>query len=100
MRVQLVRSTQLEELADRALDIIFRYRLRPTRGFDYVSAAATRVTGYTPEEHYANPDLGFKLVPPERPQRPRRSHGGAELGAGRPPLGPQGRDHLRRTSPA
>lgn len=55
----------LEQLAERALDIIYRYRLRPTRGFEYVSPAATRVTGYTPEEHYADPDLGFKLVHPD-----------------------------------
>lgn len=55
----------VEGLADRVPDIIFRYRLRPTRGFDYVSAAATRVTGFTPEEHYADPDLGLKLVHPD-----------------------------------
>ena len=56
------------QFADRALDIIYRYRLRPTRGFDYVSPAATRITGYSPEEHYADPDLGFKLVhPADRP---------------------------------
>lgn len=50
---------------DRALDIVYRYALRPTRRFEYVSAAATRVTGYTPEDHYADPDLGFKLVHPD-----------------------------------
>lgn len=55
----------LERLAERALDIIYRYRLRPERGFDYVSPASTRVTGYTPAEHYADPDLGFKLVHPD-----------------------------------
>ncbi len=57
--------TGLEQLADRALDIIYRYRLKPTRGFEYVSAAATRITGYTPEEHYADPDLGLRLVHPD-----------------------------------
>lgn len=51
-------------LADRAHDLIYRYRLRPTRGFEYVNPAAARMTGYTPEEHYANPDLGFELVHP------------------------------------
>lgn len=55
----------LERLADRALDIIYRYRVAPERGFEYVSPAATRVTGYTPEDHYADPDLGFKLVHPD-----------------------------------
>lgn len=65
MEAQAIRPAQLEGLANRALDIIYRYRLQPTRGFEYVSAAATRVTGYTPEEHYADPDLGFKLVHPD-----------------------------------
>jgi PAS domain S-box-containing protein len=51
--------------ADRAADLIYRYRLQPTRGFEYVNPAATRMTGYTPEEHYADPDLGFKLVHPD-----------------------------------
>jgi PAS domain S-box-containing protein len=55
----------LEGLAERALDIIYRYRLRPSRGFEYVSPSVTRITGYTPAEHYADPDLGFKLVHPD-----------------------------------
>jgi PAS domain S-box-containing protein len=55
----------LEQLAERALDIIYRYRFRPTRGFEYVSPAVTRVNGYTPEEHYSDPDIGLKLVHPD-----------------------------------
>jgi PAS domain S-box-containing protein len=55
----------LEQLAERAVDIIYRYRLQPTRGFEYVSPSVTRVNGYTPEEHYADPDLGRKLVHPD-----------------------------------
>lgn len=54
-----------EGFAERAPDLIYRYRLRPTRGFDYVNPAAIRLTGYTPAEHYADPDLGFKLVHPD-----------------------------------
>lgn len=52
-------------LAENAQDIVYRYRLIPEPGFEYVSPAATRITGYTPEEHYADPQLGFKLVHPE-----------------------------------
>lgn len=55
----------LEGLAERAQDLIYRYRLRPTRGFDYVNPAATRITGYTPAEHYADADLGLKLIHPD-----------------------------------
>src|SRR5919107_588864 len=52
-------------LAENAKDIIYRYRLKPTPGFEYVSPSATALTGYTPEEHYADPELGLKLVHPE-----------------------------------
>ena len=49
-------------LAENAQDIIYRYRFYPERGFEYVNPAATVITGYTPEEHYADPDLGFKII--------------------------------------
>jgi PAS domain S-box-containing protein len=52
-------------LAENAKDIIYRYRLKPTPGFEYVSSSATDLTGYTPEEHYADPELGLKLVHPD-----------------------------------
>ena len=52
-------------LAENAKDIIYRYRLKPTPGFEYVSPSATALTGYTPEEHYADPELGLKLVHPD-----------------------------------
>ena len=52
-------------LAENAKDIIYRYRLKPAPGFEYVSPSATDLTGYTPEEHYADPELGLKLVHPD-----------------------------------
>lgn len=52
-------------LAEHAQDLIYRYRLVPTRGFEYVSPSSTAMTGYTPQEHYADPDLGLKLVHPD-----------------------------------
>lgn len=52
-------------LAENAQDLIYRYQFTPTRGFEYVSPSATAITGYTPEEHYADPDLGLKIVHPE-----------------------------------
>jgi PAS domain S-box-containing protein/putative nucleotidyltransferase with HDIG domain len=54
--VRLARHTQ---------DLIYRYEFTPRRGFVYVSPSATVMTGYTPAEHYADPDLGFKLVHPD-----------------------------------
>ncbi len=52
-------------LAENARDLIYRYRFKPTPAFEYVSPAATRILGYTPEEHYADPELGFKVVHPD-----------------------------------
>jgi PAS domain S-box-containing protein len=52
-------------LMENSRDIIYSYRLGENRGFEYVNEAATRITGYTPEEHYADPDLGLKLVHPD-----------------------------------
>jgi diguanylate cyclase (GGDEF)-like protein/PAS domain S-box-containing protein len=52
-------------LAENAQDLIFRYRLKPTPGFEYVSPSATDMIGFTPEEHYADPELGYKIVHPD-----------------------------------
>jgi PAS domain S-box-containing protein len=52
-------------LAENSVDLIYRYRVAPDPGFEYVNPAATAMTGYTPEEHYADPQLGLKLVHPE-----------------------------------
>lgn len=52
-------------LAEQAQDLIYRYRLAPEPGFDYVSPSATAITGYAPEDHYADPLLGFRLVHPD-----------------------------------
>jgi PAS domain S-box-containing protein len=52
-------------LAEHAQDVIYRYRVAPPRGFVYVNPAVATLTGYTPEEHYADPDLGLKLVHPD-----------------------------------
>lgn len=52
-------------IADHTRDIIYRYRFTPQPGFEYVSPSAFAVTGYTPEEHYADPQLGLKIVHPD-----------------------------------
>ncbi|MGE5598151.1 MAG: PAS domain S-box protein [Bacteroidota bacterium] len=52
-------------LADNARDVVYRIELRPRQRFAYVSPAVYAMTGYTPEEHYRDPDLGLKIVHPE-----------------------------------
>lgn len=49
-------------LAENARDIIFRYRVGPDPGFEYVSPAAASITGYTPEEYYRDPLLVSKIA--------------------------------------
>ncbi|MBV9041884.1 MAG: EAL domain-containing protein [Acidimicrobiia bacterium] len=49
-------------LAENAPDCIFRYRVQPDPGFDYVSPASTAMFGYTPEELYQDPTLVIAIV--------------------------------------
>src|SRR6267142_640953 len=58
-------EARFRRLAENARDIIYRYRLRPTPGFEYVSPAINHITGYTPEEHYSDPELILKATHPE-----------------------------------
>src|SRR5207244_4314140 len=52
-------------LAEHVQDIIFRYRLLPEAGFEYISPAVAGLTGYQPEELYANPELAFAAMDPD-----------------------------------
>lgn len=52
-------------LAENAPDFIYRYRLLPTAGYEYVCPAAAAMTGYAPDEFYEDAGLDYKLVHPE-----------------------------------
>jgi PAS domain S-box-containing protein len=55
-------------LAEHAQDVIFRYRLHPEPAMEYLSPAVEDITGYPPEQFYADPDLIFRVVEPaDRP---------------------------------
>jgi hypothetical protein len=58
-------EVKFRQLAESATTIVYRLLLKPDLKFDYVSPSATAITGYTPEDHYNDPQLGFKLVHPE-----------------------------------
>jgi PAS domain S-box-containing protein len=60
-----VNEARFIRLAENASDIVFHYRYKPSRGFEYVNPAVTAITGFTPEECYADPDLGMAVVHPE-----------------------------------
>ncbi|MGZ6899293.1 MAG: sensor domain-containing protein [Acidimicrobiia bacterium] len=53
-------------LAENARDLIFRYVVAPTRYFEYVSPASLAVTGFTPDELYADPTLIDRLIGPDQ----------------------------------
>lgn len=56
---------RFRRLYNNAQDIIYRYDFLPQPHYTYVNDAATRIVGYTPKEHYADPYLGLKIVHPE-----------------------------------
>ncbi len=62
-------EAKYRELVQNSNDLIYRIEFLPEQRFTYVNPASTRLTGYTPEDHYADPMLGFKLVhPDDRPE--------------------------------
>lgn len=66
MDIDFLNSNEIFEfLAENANDLIYIYRFVPEPKFEYVSPSSTRITGYTPEEHYADPQLGMKLIHPD-----------------------------------
>lgn len=52
-------------MADGSADVIFRLCLAPKLHFDYVSPSAENITGFTPEEFYADPGIIIKQVHPD-----------------------------------
>ena len=59
------KDSALRRLVDRVPDVVFRFSLTPEPHFEYISNATTRLLGYTPEEFYAEPELGLSTVHPD-----------------------------------
>jgi diguanylate cyclase (GGDEF)-like protein/PAS domain S-box-containing protein len=56
---------RFRRLAENAPDIIFRYTMSETPGFEYVSPAVERILGYAPQELYADRGLPRAIVHPD-----------------------------------
>jgi PAS domain S-box-containing protein len=62
---EVVDCELFKRMVDNAHDLIYRYELLPIRRYVYVNPASTEITGYTPEEHYADANLGFNMIHPD-----------------------------------
>jgi len=55
----------LFQLVEIPTQVLYRYRLVPEPGFEYVSTSLEALTGYAPEEIYQDPQLPFRILDPE-----------------------------------
>lgn len=53
------------QMAENAQDIIARFELIPKFDCAYINSAVKTISGYSPEEFYADPELASKIVHPE-----------------------------------
>jgi diguanylate cyclase (GGDEF)-like protein/PAS domain S-box-containing protein len=52
-------------MAENARDIVYRLQIIPELKYEFISSAIFEITGYTPEEHYQNPNIIFTIVHPD-----------------------------------
>jgi PAS domain S-box-containing protein len=52
-------------LVESAHDVIYRYRIAPAAGFEFVNRAVEKATGYSPDDLYADPELWYSLNHPD-----------------------------------
>jgi two-component system sensor histidine kinase UhpB len=65
-RVPVAATKQFfRRLVENAQDVVYRYRVLPTRGYDYINAACLPILGHTQEEFYADPDLAYRCAHPD-----------------------------------
>ena len=62
------RFEKIEHLILETPDVVYRYRLSPSPGFEFINPAIEQITGFTPEEHYRQGNLGLKLLFPYDPE--------------------------------
>lgn len=77
----MVSPDLFERLVENSRDLYYRYRLVPTPAFEFVSRASLEMTGYAPEDYYADPELGYRQIHPD-------DRGLLDGGLAGPPSGP------------
>jgi PAS domain S-box-containing protein len=58
-------EASFRRLVENASDIIYRLRIEPSVGFDYISPSVETVTGYPADDFYRNPGLLRSLIHPD-----------------------------------
>src|SRR5260221_7322133 len=56
---------EFSRLLENAQDLIYRHRVTPPQGIEYINSACLAITGHTPEEFYADPNLVLTAVHPD-----------------------------------
>lgn len=56
---------ELRQMADTTSDLFYTYELVPDRHFSYVSPSCLKITGYSQQDHYADPQLALKMLHPD-----------------------------------
>jgi len=56
---------RFRRILENAADVIYRYRLVPDPGFDFISPAVYEISGYTPAEFYADPNMWLSVCHPD-----------------------------------
>ena len=56
---------RFQRLLENAQDLIYRFRVAPPRGYDYINSACLPMTGHAAAEFYADPQLILKIVHPD-----------------------------------
>jgi two-component system, cell cycle sensor histidine kinase and response regulator CckA len=64
-RAMRERELRFRRIAENASDVLYRYQLAGTHSFAFVSGVVTKHLGFTPEEHYRDPELWHRQVYPE-----------------------------------
>ena len=53
-----------QRLLENARDVVYRYRVTPPRGYEYINSACLALTGRLAQEFYDDPDLILTCVAP------------------------------------
>jgi len=59
------KEIQYRQLAENAIDVIYYYQLLPEAKIEYINPSVLAVTGYFPEDYYADNKLIFTLIHPD-----------------------------------